>query len=227
MNKYFLFLFLLFVSSRIFATTANDFYNSGIQFYSSKNYQQAIQCFDAAIKIEPNNTAVLMGRANCYYSQEKYMKALSDYQKVHGLQPQNVQLNQFIRALETKIDNMPRSIVWRTPAEGLTESMRTQKPILYDITAEWCPVCRILKQRFLDDGNCAALINLLFVPVRVLDRKREDGKNPPEVQAIEDKFKSRGFPTLVVQHPGQSDFKSIDGYRGKNITLNFLNVSAQ
>lgn len=114
------------------------------------------------------------------------------------------------------------TITWRTPAQGLSESQRTNKPILYDITAEWCGPCRMLTAQVFEDPECAARINQHFIPVKVLDRRREEGKNPEDIDAIESKYGLSGFPTLVIQFPGKSDHKQLVGFYGKAGTMDFL-----
>jgi tetratricopeptide (TPR) repeat protein len=96
-------LFLLSASA-LLAATATDYYNAGLQLYNAKNYAQAIQYFSAAISLDPNNTASLQGRANCYYATGNYQGALADYQKVQTIQP-NPQLNAFIQSLQAKVNS--------------------------------------------------------------------------------------------------------------------------
>lgn len=115
------------------------------------------------------------------------------------------------------------TLVWRTPAEGLSESQQTQKPILYDITAEWCGPCRRLTSEVFENAECASRINRSFIPVRVMDRRREEGKNPDDIDALESKYELTGFPTLVVQFPGKSDHQKLVGFYGKDGTMDFLN----
>ena len=119
------------------------------------------------------------------------------------------------------------SLVWRTPTEGLQESIRTHKPILYDISAEWCGPCRRLLSDVFEDPQCAARINQSFIPVRVLDRRKEEGKNPQDIEDIEKKYQLEGFPTLVVQFPDRNDSRKLVGYYGKDGTMDFLNKSMQ
>ena len=104
---FFIYLLALGFNAKIYAGAAEDDYKAGLNLYSTQNYSQAIAFFDAALKLEPNNAAALLGRANCYYSQGKYPDALADYQKVQALQPQNSQVASFIQILQAKIGNSP------------------------------------------------------------------------------------------------------------------------
>jgi formylglycine-generating enzyme required for sulfatase activity len=104
--KNFILLILTFcVVSAVYAVTAKEYYDAGLKLYSNKDYQKAVQYFDAVIQLEPDNSAALLGRANCYYSMGQYQDALTNYKKVAVLQPQNAQVTQLIETLQTKIGN--------------------------------------------------------------------------------------------------------------------------
>jgi hypothetical protein len=63
------------------------------------------------------------------------------------------------------------------------------------------------------------------VPVRVTDRAREDGRNPPLVDQLQRRFGVQAFPTLVVvAEQGEPIQRS--GYAGKHETLSWLTRSA-
>ena len=88
---------------------------------------------------------------------------------------------------------------WRAPAEAAAESKRLGRPILYDFTAGWCPPCKRMTTEVFGNPADAAMINSRFVPVRVMDRKSEDGKNPPDIEALQRTYHIDAFPTLVVE----------------------------
>ncbi len=90
------------LGTKALGATAADYYNAGLQLYNAQNYPQAIQYFNAAVSLDPNNAAALQGRANCYYAQGQYQQALADYQKVQAIQP-NPQLASMIQALKAKV----------------------------------------------------------------------------------------------------------------------------
>ncbi|HJT24658.1 MAG TPA: tetratricopeptide repeat protein, partial [bacterium] len=108
--------FLLFRSPAQ-AYTAADYYNAGLQLYNAQNYAQAVQYFSAAIQTDPNNTAALQGRANCYYAQGQYQQALDDYQKVQAISP-NPQLASLIQSLQAKVGTSTAAAP--PPAPGAT-----------------------------------------------------------------------------------------------------------
>lgn len=99
------------------AYTAADYYNAGLQLYNAQNYTQAIQYFSAALQVDPNNTAALQGRANCYYAQGQYQQALDDYQKVQAISP-NPQLASMIQSLQAKVGTSAAAAP--PPAPGAT-----------------------------------------------------------------------------------------------------------
>ncbi len=115
----------------------------------------------------------------------------------------------------------PVSITWLTPREGEAEAKRSGKPQLIDITAEWCGPCRRLNAEVFEDPTHASRIAKAFVTVRALDRRREEGKNPDDVDSVERKYLNRGFPTVVVVRPDGS-FDRMVGFSGAGAVMEFL-----
>jgi len=116
---------------------------------------------------------------------------------------------------------------WRPVVAAEAEARKARRPILYDFTAEWCPPCRAMQREVFGDRSEADFIDKTFVPVRVLDRKRESGRNPPEVEALQKRFKIDSFPTLVVVSPRGGEPVVLSGYVGKVRTLSALNEAAR
>jgi thiol:disulfide interchange protein DsbD len=104
----------------------------------------------------------------------------------------------------------------------LSEARQAKKPILYDFTADWCAPCQAMKREVFADAAAARQIETLFVPVRVLDRQREEGRNPPEVDSLQQRFHIDSFPTLVVAWPDSGQPTILSGYRGKAMTIQQL-----
>ncbi len=110
-------------------------------------------------------------------------------------------------------------VAWRPLNVGLAESRATGRPLLLDFTADWCPPCRLMQSEIFADPGTAAELNRRFVPVRVLDRAREDGRNAPWVDSLQARFRVGAFPTLVITRPDGEAPVRIEGYLGRDFTL--------
>lgn len=109
------------------------------------------------------------------------------------------------------------------PAElAVQASHASGRPVLYDFTADWCPPCQLMKRELFADPAHAASLEALVVPVRVLDRMREEGRNAPVVDSLQRAFGIEAFPTLVVARPGSGRFEKLEGFRGAAATLDWV-----
>jgi thioredoxin-related protein len=98
----------------------------------------------------------------------------------------------------------------------------TRKPILYEFSAEWCGPCHRMEEEVFRDSRLAALINEKFIPVKVVDRQRETGTNPPEVARLEAQYRVTAFPTVVVAHHRRNPPATLVGYQGPKHFEDFI-----
>jgi thiol:disulfide interchange protein DsbD len=103
---------------------------------------------------------------------------------------------------------------WLSIEEGIERARATDKRILYDFTADWCVPCHQLDAAVFQDVQLARAINESFVPVRVVDRKQEEGRNTPEVAALQKRYAVNGFPTLVFADADGTERARMEGFSG-------------
>lgn len=105
---------------------------------------------------------------------------------------------------------------WVPIEEAGQLAMSSRKPILLDFTAEWCVPCHILDAEVFADAAMANQINARFVPVRVMDRKHEEGRNPPVIAELEQRYGVNGFPTVLIIDASGLERARMEGYRGRD-----------
>ncbi|HEY1250969.1 MAG TPA: thioredoxin domain-containing protein [Thermoanaerobaculia bacterium] len=110
---------------------------------------------------------------------------------------------------------------WQPRERAAAIALVSRKPILYDFSAAWCGPCKLLDKDW-EDPTIAETVNDGFVPARVIDRQREDGKNPADIDALQQRFEVSGFPTLVAASPDGRLIAKIEGYRGRAALVEFL-----
>jgi len=65
-----------------------SYYNRGTVYMNEEEYDQAILCFDKAIKINPRFAEAYCNRATTYKNKGEYDKAISDYTRAIEIDPE-------------------------------------------------------------------------------------------------------------------------------------------
>ncbi len=112
-------------------------------------------------------------------------------------------------------------IRWQDREDAPARAASSGKPILYDFTAAWCGPCKLLDKDWAD-ASVAAQVNGSFVPVRIVDRVREDGRNEPDVAELVRRYEVSGFPTLVAADAEGRLIARHEGYRDRETLVAFL-----
>ncbi len=116
-------------------------------------------------------------------------------------------------------------IRWQPREKAASLARASGKPVLYDFTAAWCVPCHRLDTEGWGDSRVASLVNGSYLPARVVDREREDGKNPAAIEELQRRYSVRAFPTLVVADADGREIAKLEGYGGKESLVRFLEES--
>jgi thiol:disulfide interchange protein len=84
----------------------------------------------------------------------------------------------------------PSSIEWRTDLNAaLNEVQRTDKQVLIDVSADWCPPCIAMKHDVWPDPDVERSVAQSYVPV-LIDADRDF--------AVMDRYGIRGIPAVLI-----------------------------
>lgn len=107
-------------------------------------------------------------------------------------------------------------VQWVSFEEAVRRAASSNKLILFDFTAEWCLPCHELDAEVFADPRIAREINERFIPVRIVDRQQEEGRNSPVVADLQRRFSVRGFPTLVFADAAGAERGRMEGFRARD-----------
>ncbi len=128
--------------------------------------------------------------------------------------------------IKSRYPNDIDKVQWISIAESEKEYLKKEKPVLYEFSADWCGYCQAMKREVFADPDTADWINRHFIPVKVVNRSREDGKDRPEVQELQQKYQISGIPALVVRLPNGS-FTTNVGYTGMEAVRKYLKEQSE
>ena len=98
---------------------------------------------------------------------------------------------------DTPVEAAATLVKWVPPADAERLSRQSGKPIMYEFTAAWCPPCRQMERDVFADATMAGRINDGFIPVRLTDRRKEEGRNSADVERLQKLYNVNAFPTVV------------------------------
>ena len=119
----------------------------------------------------------------------------------------------------------PNLVSWVPAENAVSIADQSARPILYDFSAEWCGPCRTMEQEVFGDEKAAQQISRLVVPVHVVDRTREDGRNSALVDSLQRAYGVEAFPTLAIVWRGKLVDRK-EGYPGAEPLIGWIRSTA-
>ncbi len=126
------------------------------------------------------------------------------------------------RERRPRLDPGAGRVRWQSIGDAGSAARSEKNPILYDFTAAWCPPCHRLDREGWADSGIADLVNRGYAPVCIVDREREDGKNPEAIAELQRRYRVEAFPTLIVAAADGTEIARSEGYRGRAFLVRFL-----
>ena len=114
------------------------------------------------------------------------------------------------------------AVMWRPIGTGENEAAMREGLVLYCFTSPSDRACHAMSNEVFAEDRIASTIERLYVPVKVVDMKKETHQNLPEVEALERHFSVKTFPTLVAADPKSGKFEHLEGYPGVMETTRWL-----
>ncbi|MFN8587288.1 MAG: thioredoxin family protein [Candidatus Eisenbacteria bacterium] len=115
---------------------------------------------------------------------------------------------------------------WVPIAQAAELAKQSGKPILYDFSAEWCNPCNMLKREVFENPTLAKQLNETAVPVKVIDRVQEEGRNPADIAELQQRYAVDGFPTLVMVDAASGRAVQTVGFLGATETVEWAKQAA-
>jgi len=110
------------------------------------------------------------------------------------------------------------AVAWRTDLDGaLAEARSSNKRVLVDFSASWCPPCVAMKHEVWPDADVARAIDAGYVPVMV-DADRDNG--------LSSRYRVESIPAVLMLDADGRVVKRNDGYLPRSGMLRFLSDAA-
>jgi thioredoxin-like negative regulator of GroEL len=111
------------------------------------------------------------------------------------------------------------ALAWRTDFEGaLAEARSANKRVLVDFSADWCPLCVVMKHDVWPHPAVAGAINAGYVPVLV-DADRDT--------VLAARYQVSAIPTVLLLDADGRVVRRNDGYLPRSGMLRFLAGAAE
>ncbi len=116
---------------------------------------------------------------------------------------------------------------WTTFESAVAESRRTGKPVFVDFSADWCGPCQMLRHQVFENPERGRAVQVAVIPVSIVDRRHEEGRNPPDIDELQRRYNVDAFPTLVVFSPRTGRSERIAGVGPPDLMVAWITGAAK
>jgi len=121
----------------------------------------------------------------------------------------------------------PETIPWTTVNQFDPSQNSEKKLLLFEFGADWCEPVKRMESNVFTNKQIAGIISTRFLPIKVRDRLREDGKNTRQIAELEKKYHVFAFPTLIVARPDGELVATLVGSASALSTVHFLSRASK
>lgn len=115
------------------------------------------------------------------------------------------------------------TVAWKNPASYTAlPPAAPGKVVIYEFYANWSDPCKRMEQTALSNQQNRDLLEQKFLPIRITDVARENGKNPQWLADLEKRYRVFALPTLVAVDSEGEVIGSLIGNCSSLTTYRFL-----